>query len=98
MGDLRHEIPDEALEQLPGPETLTGKAARFGLQRFPVWPIIAFLARKKVPSLAENSTANGRNIDEAAVGGRRYCEGPEMRRAGRRVRCAGVNGEASEPL
>ena len=49
MGNPLHEIPDEAQAQLPAQDTAAGRAARFLLQRFPVWPIVAFLAKKKVP-------------------------------------------------
>lgn len=42
-------IPPEALPSLPHEKTLAGRAARALLARFPVWPILAFLAKKSVP-------------------------------------------------
>jgi len=49
MGEPMHEIPGEAEAQLPAPKTPVGRATRFLLRRFPVWPIVAYLANKKVP-------------------------------------------------
>lgn len=42
-------IPPEALEALPSESTFAGRAGRTLLQRFPVWPVIAFLSHKSVP-------------------------------------------------
>lgn len=42
-------IPPEAQAHLPPAGTRTGRAARWLLARYPVWPIVAHLADKKVP-------------------------------------------------
>lgn len=44
-----HPIPDDALRELPRAETAGGKLSRLFLERFPVWPIVAFLRDKQVP-------------------------------------------------
>ncbi len=42
-------IPPEAEEQLPPVSSLGGKVARMLLRRFPLWPVVAFIAKKSVP-------------------------------------------------
>jgi quinol-cytochrome oxidoreductase complex cytochrome b subunit len=42
-------IPPEAEAQLPPAGTLRGKAVRALLARLPVWPVIAFVLKKRVP-------------------------------------------------
>jgi len=42
-------IPEDALASLPGEDTRSGRLARALLSRYPVWPIVQFLAAKKVP-------------------------------------------------
>ncbi len=42
-------IPPEAEASLPPAGTRTGRAARWLLARYPVWPVVAHLADKKVP-------------------------------------------------
>ena len=45
----RFPIPPEAEGHLPPPDKFSGKAARAMLERFPVWPVISFFSKKKVP-------------------------------------------------
>jgi cytochrome b6 len=45
----KYEIPPEAESRLPSKEKVTGKAARFLLGRYQVWPIISHLLDKTVP-------------------------------------------------
>lgn len=42
-------IPPEALEHLPPPDSRLGKLARGLLERYPIWPLLRFMAQKKVP-------------------------------------------------
>ncbi len=49
MSEHMHPIPQEAQDSLPPADKFSGKAARALLSRFPVWPIVEFLAKKKVP-------------------------------------------------
>jgi cytochrome b6 len=49
MSEPLFPIPSEANDALPPPNTLSGRAARALLGRFPVWPIIDFLSHKSVP-------------------------------------------------
>jgi len=42
-------VPTEAEEALPRPGTLSGRLSRAFLRRVPIWPVIDFLLRKKVP-------------------------------------------------
>ena len=44
-----YEIPPDAETHLPAKDKLTGKAARFLLERYPIWPIIDHLRLKEVP-------------------------------------------------
>ncbi len=43
------DVPEDAEQQLPPSDKPTGMAARFVLRRFPVWPLIAWMLKKKVP-------------------------------------------------
>lgn len=47
-------IPPEAVASLPPLSTPWGRLSRGLLQRYPVWPIVAFLAKKRVPSHAQS--------------------------------------------
>ncbi len=49
MPDSRVPLAPEVEAQLPPANRPAGKIARGLLERFPIWPIIAFLAKKKVP-------------------------------------------------
>lgn len=49
MACLLSPIPPEAEQSLPPARTRLGKVARWLLVRYPVWPIVAHLADKKVP-------------------------------------------------
>lgn len=49
MSQPIYPIPEEARASLPPGDKATGKMARALLERFPVWPIIDFLRKKKVP-------------------------------------------------
>ena len=42
-------IAPEAEAVLPPPRTLAGEGLRALLRRYPVWPVVAFLGKKKVP-------------------------------------------------
>ncbi|MBM4352392.1 MAG: cytochrome bc complex cytochrome b subunit [Deltaproteobacteria bacterium] len=42
-------IPPEAEEALPPADTVTGKLGRAFFRRLPVWPLVEFLSKKKVP-------------------------------------------------
>jgi quinol-cytochrome oxidoreductase complex cytochrome b subunit len=42
-------VPPEAEAGLPPPRTLAGEGLRALLRRYPVWPVVAFLGKKKVP-------------------------------------------------
>ncbi|MDX9722045.1 MAG: cytochrome bc complex cytochrome b subunit [Myxococcota bacterium] len=42
-------IPEELEAHLGEPSTVTGKAARALLHRYPVWPVLKFFAHKRVP-------------------------------------------------
>lgn len=42
-------VPPEAEAGLPPPRTLSGMGLRALLRRYPVWPVVEFLGRKKVP-------------------------------------------------
>ncbi len=44
-----HAVPEEAEQALPCADSFAGKASRAFLRRVPIWPVIDFLARKKVP-------------------------------------------------
>ena len=46
---IKHEIPADAEQRLPGPKSLLGKGARYLLERYPVWPIYDHLSQKVVP-------------------------------------------------
>jgi cytochrome b6 len=45
----KSQIPADVETHLPAGETITGKVARYLLERYPVWPIISYLLDKKVP-------------------------------------------------
>ena len=42
-------IPEDAEEQLPPKDTLVGKIGRVALRRYPIWPVLSFFSKKKVP-------------------------------------------------
>jgi len=42
-------VPKEAEDSLPPESSVSGKLLRYLLRRLPVWPLIAFFAKKKVP-------------------------------------------------
>ena len=42
-------VPPEAEESLPPPGTLVGQGLRALLRRYPIWPVVAFLGKKRVP-------------------------------------------------
>lgn len=44
------ELPPDAESRLPDAGTPAGKTSRWLLKRFPVWPVIDFFSRKRVPS------------------------------------------------
>ncbi len=53
MSDAKHDqfsqIPPEAEAALPPADSRSGKVARAFLRRVPIWPLIDFLGKKKVP-------------------------------------------------
>ncbi len=49
MASTHTPIPPEAEQALPPAGTLAGKLARGLLERFPIWPVIAFFSKKRVP-------------------------------------------------
>lgn len=49
MNEQFSNVPPEAEGDLPPESTLRGKGARALLRRFPVWPLVAWLLKKRVP-------------------------------------------------
>ncbi len=44
-----HPIPSEVESKLPSSEKISGKASRYLLSRYPIWPVVEHLLNKEVP-------------------------------------------------